>query len=122
RANADADPAALMRTSILDLETPDGSIGAASPRVNVDIVDSANRPQATNFFSARVSSLDGSIFLGRNAFFTGELVQYRASGAVLGGLTNNDYYVVVGSSDGLHIQLATIDTPNTPIAVTPTGT
>jgi hypothetical protein len=122
RSDADADPTSLIRTNILDLETPEGSIGQSGARVNVDVVDSAHVPQATNFISARVSDLDGSIYLGRNQFFTGELVLYHTNGAVLGNLMNDNYYVVIASDDGLHIQLASIDTPTVPIMVMPTAT
>src|SRR5262249_1453888 len=113
RSSADADPASLIRTNILDLETPEGSVGQPGARVNVDVVDSAHVPQATDFISARVSGLDGSIYLGRNQFFTGELVKYHADGAELGNLTSDHYYVVIAGSDGLHVQLASIDTPGT---------
>ncbi len=121
RTSADIDPGSLIRTSILDLEAPTGSVGQASARVNVDVVDSAGRPPDTNFRTSAVNPADGSIFLGPNEFFTGQLVKYHAGGAVLGNLLNDHYYVVIASGDGVHIQLANIDTPNTPIAVTPTA-
>ena len=121
RANGDADPTSLIRTNILDLETPEGSVGQTAHRVNVDVVDSASVPQATGFLSARVSGADGSISLGRNIFFTGELVRYTAAGAALGGLTSGDYYYVIASDDGLSLKLASVSSPSTPILVTPTG-
>jgi hypothetical protein len=117
----DADPGSLIRTNVLDLEAPSGSVGQASARVNIDIVDSAGRPPDTNFITSAVSSADGSILLGPNEFFTGQLVKYHAGGAVLGNLTSDHYYVVIESADGQHIQLAEIATPSTPIAITPTA-
>src|SRR5439155_276351 len=54
RADGSTDPASLIRTNILDLETPDGNIGqnpgdafgqtpaGSQHRVNVDVVDSAD--------------------------------------------------------------------------------
>jgi hypothetical protein len=133
RANGDDDPSSLIRTNILDLETPQGSVGqnpgdafgqtpnSSQHRVNVDMVDSANVPAPTSFQSAQVSGLDGSIYLGRNAFFTGELVKYMAATA-LGGLTSGDYYYVIASADGLSIKLESVTDPKTPIIVTPTAT
>ncbi|HEX5279640.1 MAG TPA: hypothetical protein VFW28_06150 [Micropepsaceae bacterium] len=119
--SSDQDPTSLVRTNILDIEADNGSVGTSSNRVNVDVVDSANLPAATDFISARVTSLDHSIFLGQNQFFTGELVQYHASGTALPGLTNNDYYYVIESADGLSVQLAAVGSPTTPVAITPTG-
>src|SRR5262249_1113329 len=116
RPVGDGDPGALIRTNIVDLETPDGNIGSASPRVNVDEVDSAGVPMATGFISARVGG-DGSIFLGRHQFFTGEVVQYNASGPALGGLVKGKYYVVLASSDDLSVKLAPINDPPHAIAV-----
>src|SRR5205807_5339037 len=87
----------------------------------VDVVDSAGRPPDTNFKTSVVNSVDGSIFLGPNEFFTGQLVKYHANGAVLGNLMNDHFYVVIGLGDGTHIQLANIATPSTPIAVMPTA-
>jgi hypothetical protein len=109
----------LVRTNILDLETPAGSIGQSAPRVNVDIVDSAAVPRATSFLTARVSSQDGSIFLGRHQFFTGEVVQYTVQngGTALGGLISGDYYAVIASPNGLSIQLANITSPSVPITI-----
>src|SRR5205085_8214281 len=120
RANGDDDPTSLVRTNILDVETQNGSIGTAANRINVDVVDSGNVPAATDFISARVTSLDHSIFLGQNQFFTGELVKYHASGTALPGLTNNKYYYVIESADGLSVQLAAVGSPNTPLPITPT--
>ena len=88
RLNGDDDPTSLIRTNILDLETRDGNIGqnpgdafgqvaTGLHRINVDVVDSPKVPLATDFITARVSGLDGSINLGLNQFFTGELVQYN---------------------------------------------
>jgi hypothetical protein len=121
RVNGDADPTALIRTNILDLETPSGSIGQSSPRVNVDVVDSANVPAPTTFITAHVSDVDDRIYLGPlHQFFTGELVKYSGS-PNLTGLVNNHYYYVIVSSDGLSIQLADISAPSTPIPIGPTA-
>ncbi|WP_456654689.1 hypothetical protein [Bradyrhizobium sp. JR3.5] len=143
RTDADNDPShpnttdhlgQLIRTNILDLETPDGNIGqnpgdlfgqtpvAANHRINVDMVDSANVPAATDFLSARVSSADGSIYLGLNQFFTGELVQYNTVGGAkaLNGLTSGDYYYVI-ASDLQHIQLARINDPHTALKISAAG-
>src|SRR5262249_49409759 len=81
----------------------------------------------TDFISARVSGFDGSIFLGQNQFFTGELVQYLAVGTALGGLVSGNYYYVIKSSDGLSVKLASVVdptapiTPLAPLGITPTG-
>src|SRR5262249_35008747 len=118
-------------TNILDLETPDGSVGenpgdafgqtpTAGHRVNVDVVNATGFPTGTTFLTARVNGADGSIFLGQNQFFPGELVKYQATGGVLGGLTNNNFYYVV-ADDGFSIQLASVDSPTTPILIDPTG-
>src|SRR5262249_11165996 len=66
------DPSSLIRTNILDLETKNGFIGqdpgdafgqtaTGLHRINVDIVDSAKVPSATNFLSARVNPADDTI-------------------------------------------------------------
>ena len=122
RDNTYADPTSLIRTNILDLEADSGYIGTSGQRINVDVVDSANVPAATNFLSAAVDGATHAIFLGLNQFFTGELVRYHASGTVLGGLVNNDYYYVIESGDGLSVQLASVADPGTVLPITPTGT
>jgi hypothetical protein len=132
RTSADTDPTSLIRTNILDLETPDGSVGQDPGdafgqtstnlhRINVDVVDSANVPMATTFITARVSGSDDTIYLGQNQFFTGELVQYTAGTTPLGGLTNGDYYYVIASGDGISIKLASVDNPSAPIDISPTA-
>src|SRR5262249_48229131 len=126
-------PGSLIRTNILDLEAYAGSIGQdpgdafgqtpnTNHRVNVDVVDSASVPAPTTFIAARVSGTDGSIYLGHNQFFNGELVQYhKISGTTLGNLTDNDYYYVI-AVDALHIQLAHVSDPTTPITIDLSGT
>ena len=64
--------ASLVRTNIVDIESANGNLGAAG-RINIDQVEAAGLPGATSFLTARVAN-DGSIFLGRNQFFGGELV------------------------------------------------
>ena len=130
RLNGDTDPTALIRTNILDLETPDGSIGTypgdefalagSGNRVNIDVIDSAHVPAPTSFQSAVVSGVDGSIFLGLNQLFTGELVQYHTSGTALGGLVNDNFYYVL-DADSLHVRLASVTAPTTAIIVNPSG-
>ncbi|MGY3658239.1 hypothetical protein [Bradyrhizobium sp. USDA 376] len=134
RADGDADPASLIRTNILDIEARQGNIGQnpgivnfadpVSPsqhRVNIDVVDSANVPAATDFVSGNVSGGDHSIVLGLNQFFDGELVKYVASGTALGGLTSGNYYYII-ALDSLRVQLAEVSSPTTPIEITPTAT
>ncbi len=118
----DNDPSALIRTNILDLEANNGNIGTTGARINVDIVDSANVPAATDFISARVSDSGDSIYLGQNQFFTGELVRYNSGGADLDGLVSGQYYYVIESADGLSIQLASVGDPGTPLNIAPAPT
>ena len=101
----------LIRTNVLDIETPAGGVGQSDPRVNVDVVDGGGLPQPTNFFTVRVSALEDSIFLGRHQFFTGELVRYQTAGTAIGGLTSGSFYKVIVTSDGLGIKLAPMNDP-----------
>jgi hypothetical protein len=111
--------ASLVRTNIVDIESANGSVGqAGGNRINIDQVEAAGLPGATSFLTARAAS-DGSIFLGRNQFFGGELVQYNSSGTAIGGLTKGDYYVVVTSPGDLSIKLASVSDPNTVITLNP---
>ncbi|KKL19547.1 hypothetical protein LCGC14_2464370, partial [marine sediment metagenome] len=120
RSSADSDPASLIRTNILDLEANEGDIGTSSSRINIDLVDSDSAPFDTEFITARVSGADGTIFLGSHHLFTGQVVRYTSSNP-LGSLSPGDYYSVIASADGLSIQLAAINTPNSPIVVSPSA-
>ena len=111
----------LIRTNVLDIETPLGGVGQLSSRINVDVVDGGSLPQGTTFRTTRASGADDTIFLGRHQFFTGELVLYQTAGTAIGGLTSGHYYKVIVTSDGEGIQLAEVGTPGTAINLDPSA-
>jgi len=83
-----------------------GSVGSASERVNVDIVDAENLPRESVFQTRDVSSDSDSVYLGiNNLFFTGQQVLYTSSNP-LSGLTSGEYYYIIASEEGDEIQFA----------------
>jgi hypothetical protein len=136
RTTQASDPQSLIRTNILDLETPNGSIGqnpgdpddvfggpampSTNHRINIDPVYSGNVPAATSFQTAVVTNNGPAIFLGLNQFFNGELVRYDTTGTAIGGLTSGHNYYVV-NADGLQVELASVDNPGTPITLSTGG-
>ena len=108
---ADGGHYALICTNILDIQTPGGSVGSSSTRLNISYVDAQLAPSNVtlpigfDFTTGRVNNATGEIFLGPNPFFTGQLVLYSTSGTALGGLTSGDRYTVVAVDDGLRIKL-----------------
>ena len=112
----------LIRTNILDIETPSGGVGSGANRVNVDVVDSASIPLATTHKTTRVDDVSDAIFLGRHQFFSGELILYTTAGDPIGGLTSGNYYKIIVTPDGQGVWLAEVGSPNTPIALDPAAT
>ena len=110
----------LVRTNILDLESATQSVGTAAARVNVDVVDVAGRPAATTFATGRVSSATDAIYIGPHAFFSGQAVRYHAASTVITGLTNDAIYIVI-AVDARQIQLASMSSPTTPLALDTAG-
>ena len=108
--NYGVDRQSLVRTNVLCIEANAAgeSVGTSGARINVDIIDAADLPDATAFETRRVNDASNTIFLGyRNQFFQGQQVQYHlVSGTALDGLEDGGYYYVIASPDGLSLKLA----------------
>lgn len=94
----------LIHTAILDIRAPQGGIGSASPRVNVDMIYTDELP-TVSFLPNEVCGAADALFLSSSVFFTGQLVRYTTNGTPIAGLENGKYYTVIRSADGT-IQLA----------------
>ncbi len=110
---SDGTPAAgrysIVCTNVIDIRTPDGSIGQSTTRLNLDLVDSTGNPGPTQFTTGRVNSVLDTIFLGPHSLFTGEEVRYNtvlATTTAITGLAKDGVYYVIALDDGMSIKLA----------------